>query len=456
MSLPEYFIVDIAERGGTVTQSLITEACRTLKRNRATYLANRTTTELVRFVADLATNWLKPDFEFRKLALEQGPAQTGFSQATIARGLDSFFSELTFDNINALLAQELGNPDRLDRFIPEPVAGQTRPKNAIARGPALLAHITAGNLPNPTLMCIVLGLLLRAAQFVKCATGAAFLPRIFAHSIYAADPKLGACIELAEWPGGRTELEQTLFSHADCVTATGNDNTIAALKQLVPPSVRFVGYGHRVSFGFITAEMLNCTTASRVAALAAADVAAWDQLGCLSPHLFYVETGGELAAETFAELLAAELDRIEKVAPRGLPPTETIAQIASRRAFYEVRAANLPHTRLWTSPNSTAWTVVYEADPLFQLSCMHRFIYVKPVRDLAEALANAESVRGKVSTVGIAATPVRAHKIATELAAWGVTRVCPIGLMQKPSLLWRHDGRPTLGDLVTWTDWETD
>jgi hypothetical protein len=26
--------------------------------------------------------------------------------------------------------------------------------------------------------------------------------------------------------------------------------------------------------------------------------------------------------------------------------------------------------------------------------------------------------------------------------------------MQNPPMGWRHDGRPTLGDLVTWTDWE--
>ena len=66
----------------------------------------------------------------------------------------------------------------------------------------------------------------------------------------------------------------------------------------------------------------------------------------------------------------------------------------------------------------------------------------------------AESVRGKVSTVGLAASSPRADHLATELARWGVTRVCPVGQMQNPPLTWRHDGRPALGDLVTWTNWE--
>ncbi len=454
MNFPSYFLADLPP-AAAITPTMLTEVCQTLKRNRRSYLAGRSTEALINVLSTLAANWLNPEDPFRKLALERGPAETGFSAPTLACGLDAFFTELTSDNLRALLAQDLGNAQRLDQFVPE----QTNPKSgrrAMARAPELLVHIAAGNLPSPIFASIVLGLLVRSAQFIKCATGAAFLPRLFAHSIYAADPKLGACIELAEWPGGKTELEQTLFSHADCVTVTGSDDTVAALRQSVPVTVRFIGYSQRVSFGFVAAETLGRATANRVAASAAADVTAWDQLGCLSPHLFYVETGGEIGPDTFAELLAAELDRIEKIQPRGLLPTDAVAQIASRRAFYEVRAANLPNTRLWASPNSTAWTVVYETEPLFQLSCLHRFIYVKPVRDLAEALTNAESVRGKVSTVGIAAPPQRAQQIAAELAAWGVTRICPIGRMQKPPLLWRHDGRPALGDLVTWTDWEPD
>ena len=98
--------------------------------------------------------------------------------------------------------------------------------------------------------------------------------------------------------------------------------------------------------------------------------------------------------------------------------------------------------------------MVYEADAKFQLSCLNRFIYVKAVSDLTQALQNADSIRGQVSTVGLAATEDRAPALVTQLSRWGVTRVCPLGKMQEPPLLWRHDGRPALADLVTWTDWE--
>jgi hypothetical protein len=452
MNLPNYFLADLPPEA-TLSAAMIGEACQTLKRNRERYLAHRSTHSLVTTLSNLAQSWLMPDYPFRRLALECGPAATGFSRATLARGLESFFKQLTPDQFHALLHQDLGHAQRLEQMV----AGEAERKanrGAIATAPELLVHITAGNLPSPALAAMVLGLLAGSAQFVKCASGTAPLPRLFAHSLYEAEPKLGACLEIAEWRGGSSGLEQALFDAADCVTATGTDETLAAIHQRLPLRVRFLGYGHRVSFAYITAGVLTGLNARRIAAQAAADVTAWNQQGCLSPHVIYVEHGGSVAPDPFAELLAEELDRREEAEPRGELPVQAAATIASRRAFYEIRAAHSPDTRHWCSRGSTAWTVIYEADPRFQLSCLNRFIYVKAVKSLTEALQNAESVRGQVSTVGLAAPNDKAQALATELARWGVARVCPLGRMQEPPLAWRHDGRPALGDLVTWTDWE--
>ena len=452
MNLPNYFIADLPPEA-TLTPTLIAEACQTLKRNREQYLANRTTPELIRRLSDVAENWLDGEYPFRKLALAEGPKVTGFSAATLASGLDAFFRQITAENLRALLVQDLGHAQRLD----EPCASNAElvlRRSAMVNGPEFLVHIAAGSLPVPVFMSIILGLLVRSAQFVKCAHGTSLLPRLFAHSLYEADPKLASCLEIADWRGGNHALEDALFKEADCVTGTGSDETLAKIRQHVPARARFLAYGHRVSFGYVTAEALAGFNSKKIAMRAAADVAAWNQLGCLSPHVIYVEHGGGVTAEQFAELLAQELGKLEETAPRGELPTESAAVIASRRAFYEVRAAHSPETRHWRSENSTAWTVVYEADPIFQLSCLNRFIYVKACTDLKQALQGAESVRGHVSTVGLAATEERSTAMVAELSRWGVTRVCPLGKMQEPPLLWRHDGRPSLADLVTWTDWE--
>ena len=113
MNLPNYFLADLPPEA-ELTAGMISEACQALKRNREHYLAERSTQSLVDALSELAENWLQPQYPFRKLALEQGPAATGFSRQTLANGLDSFFSQLTPETFHALLVQELGHPRRLD------------------------------------------------------------------------------------------------------------------------------------------------------------------------------------------------------------------------------------------------------------------------------------------------------------------------------------------------------
>ena len=453
MNLPNYFLADQPAEA-TITPSIITEACRELRRNRERHLLHRTTSQIIHVLAEAAHGWLRHDHPFRRHALESGPVVTGFPQATLAHGLDEFFRLLTIENLHALVVQELGHAQRPD--VPcSTDAERFARQSSIATGPALLAHITAGNIPVPALMSLVQGLLVRSAQFMKCASGTSLLPRLFAHSIYELEPKLGACIEIAEWPGGSEPLEAALFAETECVTATGSDEALAAIQQRLPQGVRFIGHGHRLSFGFITRDVLAGFTAKQAASDAADDVAAWNQMGCLSPHVFYVQSGGAVTPEAFAEMLSTALHEKEAAFPRGALNVEESAAIASRREIYQMRAAaQTVDTRLWHSEDSTAWTVVYESDARFQSSCLNRFIYVKSVASLTEALQHAEPVRGRVSTVGLAAQAHQATDLVTELARWGVTRVCPLGRMQRPLLTWRHDGRPTLGDLVTWTNWE--
>ncbi|HEV2318416.1 MAG TPA: acyl-CoA reductase [Verrucomicrobiae bacterium] len=462
VNLPNYFLADLPAEA-TLSPLMISEACQTLKRNRELYLANRSLSGMVSLLSNLGEDWLDPEFPFRKYAMEHA-TDAGFSRSTLERGLKNFFKQLTHENFRALIAQELGeatdaSAGGFERVaeVPLPHGRGSASSGRFWRGPEFQVHIGAGNIPNPAMMSIILGLLTRSAQFLKCASGSSFLPRLLAHSIYDADRKLGACLEIAEWGGGNAGLEDALFAEADCVTATGSDETLDRIRAKLPGHVRFLGYGHRVSFGFVAGEALSGARVAKIVSSAANDVVAWNQRGCLSPHVIYVQRGGDVSPEHFAQLLADELAGREIKEPRGEISPEESAAIASRRAIYEIRAAHSPeNTRHWRSEGSTAWTVIFEADPRFQLSCLNRFIYVKPVSGLKALLESADPVRRKVSTVGLAAPEEAVPELAAQLARWGVTRICRLGQMQNPPLTWRHDGRPPLADLVTWTDLEAE
>jgi hypothetical protein len=468
--LPNLFLADLGPEL-VLTPKTVREACQTVRRNREAWLTQLRTRQIAEIIGYTAEQWLDPQNGLRLRALAEAPAQIGVSSTTLARGLDHFLRQLTPENLEGLVAQDLGDTRRLDEFTGGPIELRTG-RTAIARRPELLGHITAGNLPIPALQSITLGLLLRSAQFIKCASGASLLPRLFAHSLALTEPRIGSCLELAEWPRGAADLEEAFFSEVQCLTATGSDAMLEDVRRRVPLHIRFVGYGHRVSFAYVTSDMLTTYSVKRVIRDLASDVTAWNQLGCLSPHVVYVQDDGVHSPESIAEMLAEELARREIEDPRGDIPVAEAAEIASRRTIYQMRAGKSLDTveklqvdtafrdmpggvRIWESPGSTAWTVVYDNDPRFEFSCLNRFIYVKPVHQLAEVLRYAEPIRHQVSTVAVAALDHRLTDLARDLARWGVARVCPIGRMQEPPLAWRHDGRPTLGDLIQWTDLES-
>src|SRR5262245_23831898 len=152
MNLPNYFLADLPP-DALLNGAMITEACRTLKRNREKYLATRSTHSLVELLCDVAERWLQREYPFRKLALQNGPAVTGFSAATLASGLDAFFRQLTPEHFQALLGQDLGHAQRLDEIV-STNAEEKSHRGAIAIGPELLVHIAARNIPSPTLASI--------------------------------------------------------------------------------------------------------------------------------------------------------------------------------------------------------------------------------------------------------------------------------------------------------------
>ena len=137
-ALPNYFLLD-TQPEARLTPEVVTEACRQLKRNRAQYLRDMPTEQVITLLSRLAENWQDDLFPFRKMALEAEPTVTGFSRPSLAHGLDRFFGRITEDNLHNLIAQELGDSRRLDAPLSTP---EERFDNrlAFASGPELIGH----------------------------------------------------------------------------------------------------------------------------------------------------------------------------------------------------------------------------------------------------------------------------------------------------------------------------
>ncbi len=414
--------------------------------NRIQHLVPGTARDILICIDQAVQRWLDPDSQERQEAETRLPETTGLSVAMIRHVLPLIFREYRADRIETLCVDELGCLEVLDRFVPS-VSGQKR-----ASGPPLMTHVLAGNVPGAGLDSVIFSLLVKSATLVKTSSAEPVLPALFARSIRDIDPNLGACLSVVSWPGGNAELEDLAYGRADMVVASGSDASLAAIRKRTRG--QFIGYGHKVSFGLVTKESL--TEAEETAHKVAYDVALYDQQGCLSPQLIYVKEGGDVTPKEFAALLATGLAHWQTELPRGPVSPEVSTAIRRARDEAEWQALAGKDVVLHASPNGTDWTVVYDADPTFVQSPLYRTIRVKPLRDIAQLGGILEAWRPYLEAVGVAAGPERTATLADTLVALGVSRVCPIGTMQRPPLSWRHGGRPRVGDLVRWVgvEWE--
>ena len=392
----------------------------------------------------VVARFLDPTSEEYQEAEAHLPEETGLSSEMIRHTLPLIFQVYRAERLEGLLRDELGNPTVLDTFVP--VSGGFRK----AYGSSLITQVLAGNLPGAGLDSMIFSLLVKSATLVKASSSVPLLPMLFARSLTHIDPDLGACLAVVTWPGGNAALEDMAFSRADVVVASGSDDSLAALRPRVHR--QFIGYGHKVSFSVIAKEALS--DAEGLAQRAAYDVVLFDQRGCLSPQLVYVEEGGQVTPREFAALLAQALEQWQHILPRGeVPPGASIA-IQRVRDEAEWQALAGKEIVLYTSPAGTNWTVIYEADPAFMLSPLYRTVRVKPLSSLVQLDSRLASWQPHLEAVGVAVPSGKLLQTAELLGRVGVSRLCSIGTMQTPPLSWRHGGRPRIADFVRWVEIE--
>lgn len=374
----------------------------------------------------VARRWLEPADPFRRRALEVLPATTGYAAGFIASGLDHVMAEL---------AHHL--QDWVDAELPS--GWRKRPGLGSRWAPPRLTLCTfAGNVPGVPAPDIAGCLAIGSAVLCKVAAGEPAFTPLFIESIAAVDPVLAESAAAVYWPGSSTDHLDAVLPYAEAVIAYGSDESVGAVRARVKPGMPFLGYGHRLSFA-VVGEGAPPDAAAR----AAFDVAAYDQQGCVSPHVIYVL--GD--AHAFASQVSAELEGLQRTHPRAPVSLAEAAAIRRVRDEAEFKEGAV----LYASPD-TAWTVVYdEADRAYQPSPLGRTVRVHPIRALDELPALLAPVRRYLQTCAFGGAPADAERLAALL---GACRICPLGKAQYPPISWHHDGQPTLSRLVRWVDIE--
>jgi hypothetical protein len=445
---------EVVLRFPVLTPELLESLVARLRLARAERLAGRPVASVVRALGEAAARLAREDDPCRVLAERALPAITGFSPPMVRLILDRMIADWQEEALWRLLRSELGDPEVLDDFRPRADEPDPAPRTLMrACGPDLAFQIFSGNVPGVAVTALIRSLLVKAATLGKTASGEPLLPVLFARALAAVDHELGECLAVTYWPGGEEALEAVALRAADTVVVYGGREVEEQILRRIPPGKRLVVHGARLSLGLIGRPALARDVVRRTAAEAAWATAVFDQQGCVSPHVFYVERGGDTPPERFAGLLAAELDRLEKELPRGRITAAEAARIHQVRGAAEFRALGGQDVQLHAGPG-TQYTVIYEANPEFAPSCLNRVVWVKPVDDLLEAVAYVSPYGSYLQTVGVAGAGPRLQALADRLAQAGASRITDLTRMPFPPPTWRHDGQQPLRELIRWVDLE--
>jgi len=337
----------------------------------------------------------------------------------------------------------------LDGFRPRRSGGMSR-----AYGPELIYQVSSGNVPGLPIWSLVMGLLVKSASLMKTSSSEPIMAVLFAESLRQIDPELADCIAILPWRSGSLELEASAMEAAELVVAYGSDDTVGQIRSRLPEHKRLIGYGHKISFAMIGKEALTPDRYATTVCKLVKEAGTYDQQSCLSPHSVFVEEGGAGSAKQVAQLLAAELQRFQLKRPRAQITREEAQAIQMLRSRYELAAMGGWGGAVYGSKPGTEWTVVYHPGGELQASPLNRTIHVIGCLSLEDIIPTLSRHRRYLQSAGMAVNPMRLQRLAEELGAAGINRICAVGQMTHAPAGWHHDGRYNLLDLLRWTDIE--
>jgi hypothetical protein len=421
--------------------------------------------DIVRVLDTATARLLNPQDIYRQQLERLLPQATGFDAEMVRLNLHAYLQTFRGLQLQRFVTEDFINPKVLDEFQPRTHGGWTQ-----AFGPDLLVHVWAGNVPALSMWSFVSGLLVKAGSIGKVSRAEPVFATLFAKLLAEVEPRWADCFAVVWWPSGDAH-ERTAFALADVVLAYGGNAALQSMQAHVPVTTRFLPHGHKLSFGMVSAAALSAHKGPDVARQAALDVARYDQQGCYSPHVFYVQRGAPVSPHDFAQHLGHQLAALQHKLPRRVLSLEEAAQVGAWREAHEFASlhddaqrdtennstgfSNPTHTVLGNGDGDHASTVVYSDRPLpLSAGPLNRHVLVVAVDSLDDVVPLIAPQRDDLQTVGLAAAPEELLHLGSKLGQAGVTRICALGAMTSPAAGWHHDGRFSLLDLVRMVDIE--
>lgn len=399
--------------------------------------------EILEILHALGRKLADPGDPIRARILAEMPDIVRFHPSMVAEGLDSLCSMLDRENILIRMRSDLGTPEILERFTwQEPFAGSIK---AEPRG--VVAHIAAGNVFVGAIDSLIQGLVTKNINLLKMSGVDPVFPLLFTEALHEVDRdgRVSQAYALLPFRGGDKDVEAVLKQRCDTLIVYGGEEAVAAYRDGLPLTNRVVEYGPKYSLMVIRPELVDGPAMDNITR----DFTLWEQSACSSPHVIYVVGSPEQAhsvAERLAGRLQAQLERF----PTPDIRTDEQVEITRTRELAKVAQA-LGEGELFVPEQGQGYTVVYEQDPGFRISCQHRTAYVKPVNGIDAVLEIVKPYGTYIQSVGLLAEPAEMFGWGDRLVESGADRITDLGGMTRRKHGTPHDGTKGLAEFVRWT-----
>lgn len=394
---------------------------------------------IVAAIAAAAARWSEAGFAPRARIRDAVSQRTRYSLPAVDFAFDTLFGSLQRDTIEAVITDELGCLDVLDDFVARGERGRVR---ALPLGDVCIVSSRT-----------TIGVALLPAVFALCAKCHVLVKDREDHLIAAFFETLaGELDELSgvataqTWKGADDDYNLAGF---DAVVAFGSDATLAQIAKALVFPTRFIPYGTKASAGYVTREALTDERGvESIARGAARDLVLYESEGCLSLHALFVERGGAISPERFAELLAGEI----RAALAAFPPGPRDALSTVRRAqARDLEIFRGEGARIYADPPAEYLVVLdpsLDAPPAF-LPLSVRLHVVDDASQAAQYFA-----RHGIAVEAFAVAHSRPD-VRSMAAAIGASRIASFGTLQTPPLGTFHGGRPRIAEFVRWVSDQT-